>query len=332
MKNELITIIVPIYKVEKYIKKCIESVLNQTYNNLEIILVDDGSTDNCGEICEKYAKNDNRIKVIHKENGGLSDARNTAIDVAKGKYIFLLDGDDSIVKRAIEHLYGLIQKYNADIAIGKVREVLESDYNDIEKKDEELYNNKDVKIYKNKDALETMLYNTEFTNMACNKLYKKELFSGIRYPVGKLYEDLGTTYKIISKAKNTVVTPEVTYHYLVHREGSIMNKEYTSERMQALKFTEEILEFVKKEYIEIEDAAISRLYMECIFILLKLPRKKIYKEDNEKVIKYLREYRYKVIKNKRMPIKQKLLCIASIGGRISLRFVWNVKEFLKKAK
>ena len=117
--EELISVVVPVYNVEKYIDKCINSIINQTYKNLEIILVDDGSPDNCGNICDEYAKKDNRIIVIHKENGGLSDARNTGIEVSKGKYITFIDSDDYISDNYVSFLYNLIIEYKADISIGK---------------------------------------------------------------------------------------------------------------------------------------------------------------------------------------------------------------------
>lgn len=333
MERDIITIIIPIYKVEKYLKKCVQSVINQTYSNLEIILVDDGSPDNCGKICDDYAKEDKRIKVIHKLNGGLSDARNKGLDIATGKYVYFLDSDDSISKDAIKYLYHIIKENNADIAIGKMKEVFKENYSFNQEEILLKENLKDtIKLYTKEQALEEMLYNTEFTNMACNKLYKKRLFSKIRYPVGMLYEDLGTTYKLISCSEKVVLGSKITYYYLANRKESIMNKNYNSTRMQALKFAEEILEFIQREYPKIEKAAIARLYMECIFILLKIPRDNKYKKDNDKIKDYLRKYRWIVINNKKMPIKQKVLCVFAIGGRIPLRIVWKLKEWMKRRK
>ncbi len=325
MKRELVTIIVPIYKVEKYLPKCIESLIHQTYENLEIILVNDGSPDNCGEICDKYSKKDNRIQVIHKQNGGLSDARNKAIKIAKGDYILLADSDDWIPLDAVENMYSLAKEKECDIVVGQANIVYE-----LKEKKEIKENEAYIKEYSNKEALEVMLYNSEITNMACNKLYKRQLFNGIEYPVGKLYEDLATTYKLIAKSKKVVVTSKKTYNYLIDRNDSIMNTKFNINRMQALQFTEKILQFVRENYPDIEKAAISRLYMECIFILLKLPYAKEYKEENRKIKRYLRKYRIRVLSNSKVPKKQKMLCIVAIGGRIPLRMIWNLKETMKK--
>lgn len=329
MTNDLISIIIPIYNVEKYLEKCINSVLEQTYGNIEVILVDDGSPDNCGKICDEYKKKDSRIIVIHKKNGGLSDARNKGIDIANGKYIYFLDSDDYIERDTIQYLYSIICKYNAQIAIAGIRDTFE--HQSKNKKNSTGSKEEVVKILNSKEALETMLYNTEFSNMACNKLYEKKLFSKIRYPKGKLYEDLGTTYKVLDLASEIVLSSKMTYNYLADRKSSIMNQKYSKNRMQSLIFMEEIVDFVRKKYPDIEVAAISRMYMECIFILLKLPFTNN-KDDNKKVKNFIKKYRWVVIKNKKLPIKQKLLCIITIGGRIPLRIVWILKEFIKRIK
>ena len=324
MNNDLVTIIIPIYKVEKYLSRCIESVLEQTYKNLQIILVDDGSPDNCGKICDEYAKKDNRIQVIHKENGGLSDARNKGLEIAKGKYIYLLDSDDYLEINTIQYLHSLAEEYQADIIVGKERLVFENCKCNNYKCEKE-----EVEIYNEKEALEIMLYNTKFTNMGCNKLYKTNLFEGIKYPFGKLYEDLGTTYKLIVKSEKIVLTNQYTYNYLIDRNDSIMNKKFNEKRMDGLEFAEEILQYINKSYPSLTDAAIFRLYIECVYILLKLPNKKIYKEQNDKIKKYLRKYRWNVLKNKKVSKKQKILCISANFGRFFLRMIWKVKEIIK---
>ena len=190
--KDKISVVVPIYNVEKYLEKCIKSILNQTYNNLEIILVNDGSTDNCLNICKKFEKIDKRIFVINKENGGLSEARNYGIDKATGKYITFVDSDDYIDEDYLEFLYKNLIINNCDISICNPRIVYEDGG-----KSRTLYKYcfpQNI-VLEGEKALEMMLYQKKFDNSAWGKLYKINLFDEIRYPVGKLYEDIATTYK-----------------------------------------------------------------------------------------------------------------------------------------
>ena len=215
MENDLISIIIPVYKVEKYLKKCIESVLNQTYTNLQIILVDDGSPDNCGKICDEYAKKDSRIEVIHKANGGLSDARNVGISKAKGRYIGFVDSDDYIKENMYEILLNLIKKYDADVSICNLYDVIDGN---------EYIRNKEngIREYSRLDILKEVLLDKNIQSYAWNKLYKKELFDEVKYPIGKKYEDIGTTFYIFEKCNKIVVTSEPEYYYL-KRSDSLVN-------------------------------------------------------------------------------------------------------------
>ena len=327
--NDLITIIIPVYNVEKYIDKNIQSVINQTYKKMEIILVDDGSTDNSGKKCDQYINIDNRIKVIHKENGGLSDARNKGLEISTGKWVYFLDSDDFLPRFSIETLYNLANKNNADISVGTFYDYYNPDFDiDYEMFDKNL--DITIDIYDKEQGLETMLYNSKITNAACNKLYKRKLFENITFPKGKLYEDLGTTYKLFYKAKKVVLTNQHTYCYFRDRTDSIMHKTYNSNRMQGLKYAEEIVEFIEKNVPQIKKSAISRLYMECVFILIEIPKDKKFKEDRKKINEYLRKYRIQIILNKKMPIKQKILAIISIFGKKVLMLVWNLKEKRKR--
>ncbi len=333
MENDLISVIVPIYNVEKYLPYCIDSIVEQTYKNLEIILIDDGSSDNCGKICDDYAKKDKRIRVIHKKNEGIAITRNRGLDEAKGKYIFFVDSDDSIIKETIKYLYTLEQKYNADIAIGQSNVIYEENLTKSLEKNTDKEDDKDiVKTYNTEQAIEAMLYNTEFTNNVWNKLYKKETFFDVRFPEKKIYEDLAVAYKILANAKTVVLGNKRTYNYLTNRKNSIMNTNFSQERMQGLKFAEDMVEYISIEYPEIRKAAISRLYMECIFILLKIPNNKEYRQANKKIKTILRKYRFTVVLDKKMPKKQKLLCIATMFGRLPLKMVWKLKENYKKHK
>lgn len=217
MQNPLVSIIVPIYKVEPYLRRCLDSIVNQTYTNLEIILVDDGSPDGCPQICDEYAAKDDRIVVIHKENGGLSDARNAGLDLCKGGYLTFVDSDDWINLKFIEVLIELIQKEKADLAIGKFEKKYESG-----QKDERKKNNFSVEILNNKQAIEKLFSkDSVFFGIACGKLYARALFEKIRFPFGMLHEDDYTLYKVLYSSKKIIFLDDPLYFYF-QRGSSIM--------------------------------------------------------------------------------------------------------------
>lgn len=235
---KLVSIIVPIYNVEEYLNRCIRSIIRQTYENLEIILVDDGSTDNCFSICQDWGKKDSRIKVIHQKNGGLSAARNTGIDVATGQYIMFLDSDDYLSPYCIETMVDLIQVDNADVVIGNFVNGNEDNYNFT----------KDINYKKNMSGVDAIrqIYNNDedalkFTS-ACAKLYRKNLFKNIRYPSGKLYEDIFTTHKVLYLCKNAIVIGlECVYYF--QRITSIMHDNYNLKKLDYLQALKERLYF-----------------------------------------------------------------------------------------
>ncbi len=214
-EKALISIIIPVYKVEKYLEKCIQSVINQTYENLQIILVDDGSPDNCGKICDEYAKKDHRIEVIHKSNGGLSDARNKGLEMAKGEYIGFVDSDDYIEADMYEVLYNLLKQYNADVSICNFYTVSQGKIS-IKNADN------GINEYNRIEILKEILLDKNIQSYAWNKLYKKELFDEIKYPIGKKYEDIGTTFYLLEKCNKVVVTGKSEYYY-INRQDSIVN-------------------------------------------------------------------------------------------------------------
>lgn len=216
---ELVSVIVPIYNVEKYLEKCIESILNQTYKNLEIILVNDGSTDNSYDICLKYKEKDSRVIIVNKSNGGLSSARNKGIECATGEYYLFVDSDDYISEYMIEKLLYSIHQYNADIVCCNY-DFCDEKSNFIKKHTIDIFENQ---IYNSKQANERLLYNKFYRCFAWNKMYNKKLFYGIRYPIGQLYEDIYTTFSLINKAKKIVFIPESLYCYRVRRNSITRN-------------------------------------------------------------------------------------------------------------
>lgn len=218
--NPLISIIVPIYNVERYLDRCIQSIVTQSYQKLEILLIDDGSTDQCGVICDKWAKNDDRIQVIHKKNGGLSDARNVGIAHAKGEYLCFIDSDDYIEQSMIQVLYENLNRAKADISMCEFKRQLEG-------QDEPFSSSEEVRTFSyGKDEILKLLYKNEFVNqssivVAWNKLYKKNIFDEIQYPVGRLHEDECIIHQLLYNADKLVYTTQTLYHYM-QRENSIM--------------------------------------------------------------------------------------------------------------
>lgn len=216
-----ISVIVPIYKVEKYLKKCVDSILCQSYSNLEIILVDDGSPDGCADICDEYATNDDRIRVIHKNNGGLSSARNAGLDVANGELICFVDSDDYIELDMMDKMKKRMDKDFSDIVVCSTRGVDESNIITFESK----WNKDDCF---NQDAFWSNLYTNSMGlgTTAWGKLYKKELFAEVRFDEGKLHEDEYILHKIIDQCSKISVMEDVFYNYL-ERTGSITNVQYS---------------------------------------------------------------------------------------------------------
>lgn len=212
----LVSVIIPVYKIESYIDRCIQSIRNQTYKNLEIILVDDGSPDMCGEICDQYAEADERIQVIHKANGGLSDARNAGILVARGKYLLFVDGDDFIHEKLVERVIRCAEEKQADIVV--------FDYISVEE-DTGREDAWSMGIARNKvmnAEMDPRLLVT--TPGAWNKLYRRDFWmsTGLLYPVGRNFEDLSTTPKLLLKAKRVVYLNSEPLYYYILRDGSIM--------------------------------------------------------------------------------------------------------------
>lgn len=206
----LISIIVPIYNVEEYIHKCVDSILAQTHKNLEIILVDDGSPDNCPAICDEYAQQDSRIRVIHKPNGGLSDARNAGLDVAQGDYIGFVDSDDWIAPDMYEYLLNGMIKYDTDISSCQAIYVYEwrLQYKNI---------GCDT-VYTREEMLEEV-FNDRMENYAWSRLYKAKIWKDVRFPVGKNFEDILTFYKAVEAADRIVDLQEGKYFYLIRKGG-----------------------------------------------------------------------------------------------------------------
>ncbi len=207
----LISIIVPIYQVELYLEKCIDSIINQTYKNLEIILIDDGSPDRCGAICDEYAGKDSRIRVIHQKNGGLSAARNAGLDIAKGDYIQFVDSDDWIEPEACETVLTIAEEQHADIVCFGFCWLLPTGETTL------VSVNSSSEIEEAAVIKQLICKKSVIRNFAWNKLFVRKLFDGVRFPVGRTYEDICVTYQLVHKADKIYATKAILYHYVLIR-------------------------------------------------------------------------------------------------------------------
>ena len=261
MTTSLISVIVPVYQVEKYLERCVKSILSQTYKNLEVILVDDGSPDQCPAICDACAEKDARVKVIHQENKGLSGARNAGIDAASGEYLAFVDSDDYVSPHFIEELYQLLQ--DTGCAIGQCRFSYVKGDGLVEEGDSAFC------IYRGESLMEQLYGPEEKATcfvVAWNKLYWAELFkeTGIRYPEGRIHEDEATTYRLFHEAKKLAFLDRALYGYYTENGGSITSV-FSAKRLQWLTAHEERIAFFKKNgYEKLLPAAYRKLCDACI--------------------------------------------------------------------
>lgn len=246
-KYPLISVIIPIYKVEQYLTDCIDSVINQSYSNLEIILIDDGSPDNCGQICDKYASLDNRITVVHKKNGGLSDARNNGLNISHGNYITFVDSDDFIHKDMISILYEEIKKNNTSISCIGINDFL--------------YKDTIIDFISSSSKVITLKEYITYPFFMCTwgKLYSKNLLQSFNFPINRLHEDEFTTYKLLFNANLISYNPSKAYYYRI-REGSIMSS-------KTEKFYSDLLDALLEQYIYFYD--MKEFYI-CHHVLIRL--------------------------------------------------------------
>lgn len=310
MDGPLISVIVPVYKVELYLDHCVESIVSQTYQNLEIVLVDDGSPDNCPALCDQWAEKDSRIRVIHKENGGLSDARNAANAVVNGAYVTYVDSDDWISKTYIETLYKAVQFENADIAVcnyKKTKKVFE------EKNTKNKY---DIQVLSPTEAMKQMLYQKKFSNSANCMLYKKEIVQNNLFPYGRLYEDLFTTYKMLFEARRVAYINRELYFYRTNLD-SIMTQKFTPSMFDELNAVDEINVFVGENCPEILSAALSRkfsAYSQVLRWTRNAPNTTEIQEKKQEIWVFLKTYRWKMMKDKNARMKNRLGALLTLLG------------------
>lgn len=307
MNNPLISVIVPCYNVEQYLPKCVDSILNQTYTNLEIFLVDDGSPDKSGEICDEYAKRDKRIKVIHKENGGLSDARNVAIDVAMGEYIVFVDSDDYCTLDYVETLYNLVSENDAQMGA-----TWHKCFDEGTVPMADTHEGKALKVFSAEEALRSMFYQKDFDTAAWAKIYHRSLFDGIRYPKGWLFEDLPTTYRLMAKCNRVAFTNYMSYYYLI-RKSSIEGAPFKPAKFEScMKIVNQLKHDRSSMPKEIQKAMNCRIVSLAFHILLDVPREQ--EEMRYALLDEIKRLRFGVLFDNKARKKARAACLLSFFG------------------
>lgn len=303
-----VSIIVPVYNVERYLDKCISSILVQSFTDFELILIDDGSKDNSGNICDGYKKKDSRVKVIHQENSGLSAARNIGIEASEGKHVTFIDSDDFIHPNMIEILYSNMVESKADISVCGYHLTYEGE--EVPKE----FNNSNITLYTNIEAVRKVVEKSEDKMIvAWCKLYRRSLFSDIRYPVGKYHEDEFVTYKLLYKTNKVVVTEAKLYYYL-QRSNSITGSTYNIKRLEKLEALKEATIFFRDENNkELTNLAEFRYLLN---VQIAYYRVKYEMNHNKEIMDKLRnEYNYEFNKLSEENMKN-----ISIIQKIQLRF------------
>lgn len=319
MEEPLISVIVPVYNVEIYLEKCIKSIINQTYSNLEIILINDGSTDKSSQICDEFSKKDSRIKVIHKKNGGLSDARNAGIDAANGEYISFIDSDDMVDENFISTLFNLIEKSLLRLSCVGFKPFYKSD--DLIRVSNKSYEKVfgDYEYFKN-----IFLGNDDFRCSFCRLLCHKSLFEKLRFPVGELYEDVAIFGELMIRAKKIIMSDEKLYFYRM-REGSIVHN-FSSKHFDFLKQAKILADIATSKYPNLTPDAIyylSTVKMAISFDVLKSKSLEFDDFLNESS-KFIRENFISILKTKSLNKKTKILVLI-LGINSSLfRLVYRI--------
>ena len=316
MIKEKISIIVPVYNVEAYLERCVESILKQTYTNLEILLVNDGSTDKSGELCDKLALRDHRIRVIHKENGGLSDARNRGIDEASSNLIGFIDSDDYIDEDMYETLYRQMVASKADLSMCGHYDV----YHQIPEKQVA-----EIKTWElmPEEAIKMVMEAKILSVTAVNKLYKKALFEQLRFRIGKIAEDAFIMVDLIHQCSKVVATNEKKYYY-VHRENSITTQKFSLKFLNVIEAYEQNAKIISENYPDLYDVAIMRLNWAYFYVLDRLLVDNDFKDKvlEDRLISYLKKNKKSILMDSRFTRARKMSFLAlCLSRKLYLRIL-----------
>ena len=325
MEKPLISVIVPAYNVEKFIGKCIDSILRQSFKDFEVLLIDDGAKDSTPEICDACAKKDSRLKVYHKENGGLSDARNYGIDRMQGKYVTFIDSDDYVDSGYFEYLYGLItQEEDIQIAICGKKSVREDEN---ASPDPETFH----EIITGERAVQKMLCGHGSGHSAWGKLYSANLWKTVRYPKGKIYEDYATTYRVMALVDKAAWGNAAMYFYVQHIE-SIMHQKCSRRSLSLVDIADEETEFIVKKWPALKQEALARKVtseLKCLQNILNAKNEE-FDDYKQKIVEDVRRHKGELLASKKVALKTKIKIIALLLGERTFGFIYNLNDGDKK--
>lgn len=315
--NPKISIVLPVYNVKEYLNRCLDSVCNQTYKNLEIILVDDGSTDGSGVLCDELAKTDSRILVIHKENGGLSDARNAGTLQASGEYISYIDSDDYVKETYVEYLYGLIEKYHCRMSL--CTHIVSHENGT----DEKIGDGTDEMLAA-EDCMRRMLYHDVIDTSAWAKLYHIDMAKKFLYPKGKLFEDVGNTYRFFIESGQIACGYDPQYYYVI-RSNSIVTGSFNMKKLDMLEMTDQMAEVVNKTYPDLKDAVLRRRVYARFSTLNQMKNTNDHVEVRKELISFIKENKSVIVRDPRAPKRDKIAIFLLELGYPVYKFCWNLK-------
>lgn len=323
----LISVIVPVYNVEHYLSKCIKSIITQTYNNLEIIFINDGSTDQSLKLLNQWKKKDNRIKVINQNNQGLSKARNTGIQISSGKYLTFIDSDDFVTKDYVEYLFNLLKRHNfsSPLAICSLMNI----YSNSNKYQN--MGNGNIITLSGKECIKKMCYHDLVDTCAYGKLGKRELYNDHFFPENMLFEDIGSTYKLFLQSKTVECGFEPKYFYVI-KSNSIVTSSFNLKKLDLLTMTDKMAKNVKNQFPDLKNAVLRRqVYARFSTLNQTLNEKNNnIKEIQNKLIDYIKQNKDSILKDPNIPKRDRIAYKMLSLGLGFYKISWNIYVKLKK--
>ena len=319
MKQPVISVIVPVYRTEAYLPRCLDSLLSQDFEDFEILAVDDGSPDASGGILEEYAARDGRIKVIHRENGGVSAARNTGLDAVSGSYIAFVDSDDWVEPAFLSSMYLALTGEGADIAA--------CGYVNDEGDKHRVYTVEKRVTFGPREGLERMCYNDGYYVTTWDKLYKRTLFDGVRFPEGKLFEDTATTYLLTDKAEKIVLATGLGYHYVTNPD-SITTGKWNPGKLDYIAAAEQMASYIENKYPDLKPACDRKRLHAAFSTLMQLVNSGVRDKEVERdLTQRIRALQKGVLSDQKAPKRDKMAILSLSFGFPAFAAAWR---FYKK--